>query len=321
MTLQPERKQEIDNALLESLLRESYTANPNDAQRIAGVMAGLDSAPHDALLRATQKSARTGWQRWMSLALAASVLIAAGYAIFSTVTSNAAYAAVMRSLESTPATRAYRVRMVHQRPVWGNREVTAELYLNDRNQFVVRHPGWSRFGDLWIGGDSNNRWIAPRMGPAYTGGEAIVGGWLTRRDILSPYLHVETVLERMSRVYQLQLLDNEPVAHVDSPETTTECQHIRGKLRGNNRPLPSQIELWADVDTGMARRLVLTWNRLPSERGPVSWTIELMGSPELPSNWFDLEGHIAAGRKVIPIQSIAELDAAEKDAAEKDATN
>lgn len=319
MTLEPERKQQLDEALLESLLRESYTSNPDDSLRIAQVLTNLDtnSVATTVTNTARVRSSRTV-QRWISLTLAASILIAAGYAITNLVTSNAAYAAVMRSLESVPATRAYRVRMVHQRPVWGKREVLAELYLNDRDQFVVRHPGWSRFNDMWIGGDAKNRWIVPRFGPAFTGGEAIVGGWLTRKDILSPYLHVETVLERMSRVYQLQLLDNESLPHVDSPETLTECQHIRGKLRGGHRGLPAQIELWADIETGIARRLELTWNRQPSERGPVSWTIELMGSPDLPSNWFELDGHIAAGRKVIPIRSIDELDAAEKDT-EKDA--
>ena len=321
MALQPERKKELDDALLDALLRESYVTLPHDAPRINRLLSQLDetSSGNDrsktARVSSASSSGNSFWNRiatrWVSFAAAVVVLLAVGYAVTYMTTSNAAYAAVIRSLETTPATRAYRMRMVHQRPVWGNREVVSELYLNDRDQFVVRHPGWQRFADVWIGGDSKSRWIAPRFGPAFTGGEETLGGWLTRKDIPSPYLHVSTVLERMSRGYKLDLLDNESIAHADAPEISSECQHIRGKLRYSHRMLPTQIELWADVDTGMARRLELTWQRAPSERGPVSWTIELMGSPSLPDNWFELEGHISPDRKVVPIQSTAELDAVE----------
>ena len=148
--------------------------------------------------------------------------------------------------------------MVHQRPVWGKREVNSDMYLNDKNQFVVRHPGWSRFGDVWIGGDSNSRWIAPRFGPAFVGGEEIVGNWLTRKDIPSPYLHVSTILQRMSRAYRLTMLSDEELPQVDSPSKSTLCQHIVGELRKPNGTLPAKIELWASVETGMAHRLELT---------------------------------------------------------------
>ncbi len=312
MTLESNRKKELDDALLESLLRETFAANRDDGPQIKRVLAVLD---HPGLSTNRPKSDRLwrqSWTRWASVALAACILIAAGYSITYMTTTNAAYAAVIRSLETTPTTRSYRIRMEHQRPIWGKREVVSELYLNDRDQFVVRHPGWSGFADVWIGGDADKRWIAPRFGPAYTGGEEIVGRWLARKDILSPYLHVSSVLERMSRFYHLRLLDNEFIPHATAPDVTSECQHIRGRLRPGNRSLPAQIELWADIETGMARRLVLTWGRSPSERGPVSWTIELTGAPTLPANWFELEGHISPDRKVISIQSTAELDAAER---------
>lgn len=64
----------------------------------------------------------------------------------------------------------------------------------------------------------------------------------------------------------------------------------------------------------MAHRLELTWKRAQSERGPVQWSIDLVDSPELPSNWFELEGHVAKDRKIVPIKNAAELDAAENEA-------
>ncbi len=322
MTLEPERQQAIDDALLESLLRESFASSSRaneDTRRIDTLLARIHPQPEQLatsqptasqpVMRGSKKTA----YRWLSLAVAAALLIAVGLWTLDNATSSSAYAAVMRSLETVPPTRHYRVHMVHQRPVWGNREATADLYLSDSDRFVIRHPGWARFGDVWIGGDSKNRWFVPRFGPAFTGGEEIVGGWLAKKDIPSPYLHVSTVLERMSRGYHLKTIGREEIAHVDAPNRTSRCQHVRGERRGGNGAGPTQIELWADLDSGIARRLQLTWDRSSSERGPISWTIELMGSPELPPDWFELQGHISSDRTVIPIQSAATLEEVEGD--------
>ena len=311
MTLNPEQQAELDDALLDSLLRRAYVGDPQETQRMERLLTRL--ASEAVTLATSQPTWRRSSRRWVEVALAASLLLVAAYSLTYLTTNNAAYAAVMRSLEAPPSIRSYRIKMVHQRPIWGKREVTSDLYLNDRDQFVVRHPGWSRFRDAWIGGDASSRWIAPRFGPAFVGGEEIVGKWLMRKDIPSPYLHVSTILERMSRAYRLQMLNNESLPKTDSPGQSTICQHVVGKLRKSSRALPVKIELWADVDTGLAHRLELTWQRAESERGPLKWSIDLVDTPELPSNWFDLEGHITQDRKVIPIKSAAELDAAEND--------
>lgn len=311
MTLKPEQQAELDEALLDSLLRQAYVGDPQESRRIANMLARLDAESVSLQKQAT--NARRTSRRWITVALAASLLLAAAYTITNLTTNNAAYAAVIRSMEVTPSIRAYRIRMVHQRPVWGKREVTSDLYLNDKDQFVIRHPGWSRFRDVWIGGDASRRWIAPRFGPAFVGGEEIVGNWLTRKDLPSPYLHVNTVLERMSRAYRLKMLSDEQLPQIDSTTNSVLCQHIVGELRRPNGSLPTRIELWASADTGMAQRLELTWQRAQSERGPVQWSIDLVATPELPSNWFELAGHINKDRKIIPIRSASELDAAENE--------
>jgi hypothetical protein len=309
MTLGPEQQAELDDALLDSLLRQAYIGDPQEDQRIAQILAQLKV---NALEQ--QRQSRSSSSRWLTVALAASVLLIAGFSITYLSTNNAAYAAVIRSLEVPPSTRAYRIRMVHQRPVWGKREVTSDLYLNDKDQFVVRHPGWSRFGDVWIGGDSSRRWIAPRFGPAFVGGEEIVGNWLTRKDLPSPYLHVSTILDRMRRAYRLTMLTDEQLPQLDSSGKPVLCQHIVGVLRRPNGSLPARMELWVNVDTGMAQRIELTWHREQSERGPVQWSIDLVAAPVLPGNWFDLEGHVTKGRKIVSLKSAAELDAAENEA-------
>ncbi len=311
MTLEPEKKAKLDEALLDSLLHEIYVGDPREQQRIArvidelNVQAARPSSP-DTIAH------RNVWRRVVSITVAATLLLAAGYGLMQMTSSNTAYAAVMRSLEAQSATRAYRIRMVHQRPAWGTREVISDLYLNDRDQFVVRHPSLPRFGDVWIGGDAKNRWIVPRVGPAFTGVEETVGGWLMRKDVPTPFLHISTILQRMSKTYRLQMLDNVSIPHPDHPEQSFTCEHVVGLRRAANVTLPSRIELWADVETGMARRLELTWDRKPNERGPLSWTIELVGSPDLPENWFEVEGHVSPERRIIRVRSSTELDEAEQ---------
>ncbi|MCE3018184.1 MAG: hypothetical protein ACK56W_10190 [Pirellula sp.] len=317
MTLEPERQSALDDAIIESLLREFYVADPNDERRIASILNAIECEATEATTTdssSTQLLVNLRFQvnRWVSLAIAACVLLVAGLVFTFFSRGNAAYAVVMRSLEVTPKIRAYRMQMVHQHPLWGNREVTADLYLNDQDQFAVRHPGWSRFGEVWIGGDAKSRWVVPRFGPAFVGGEEIVGSWLAKKDIPSPYLHVSTILHRMSRVYHLTMNDDTTLTLADSGEIVA-CQQIIGELRGFNKTLPSKIELWAKLDSGIAQRLELTWQRAESERGPIRWTIDLMDSPELPSNWFILDGHINEGRRVVSIKSIAELEDVEND--------
>jgi hypothetical protein len=306
----PESQAPLNDALLESLLQIAYKGDCNEEQRVGRVLSVINSEL-SVEKPITDTMARPWRNRWVAFALAASVLVVLGLSIHYFPTNNAAYAAVIRSMGATPKTRTYRIHMVHQRPIWGNREVVADLYLNDHDQFVVRHPGWSRFGELWIGGDSTSRWIAPRIGPAFVGGEEVVGGWLAKKDIPSPYLHVTTILKRMSRAYRLTLNENQVFPGIEWALESTVCQHIVGELEQSNNMLPTKIELWAKHDSGIAQRLDLTWSRAASDRGPIRWTIDLVNTDELPNSWFSLEGHITTNRRIVTIQSLSELDAVE----------
>ncbi len=153
------------------------------------------------------------------------------------------------------------------------------------------------FGTAWIGGDAQQRWIAPPRGPVIVGGEEIVGRWLSGQDIVSPYLHLSTILERMGSGYALTML---PKATLDGPNgKSIECTHVRGDIRQQRAWLPRMIELWADVDTGMAQKVIIHWPPSPNRRGPIRWTIELIDTPtSLPNDWFDIAGH-APGRPIV----------------------
>jgi hypothetical protein len=308
MALNPEQKTQVDDALMESLLHELFHKDSTrDAQRIAQLVQRMDES-HPVQIRP-----QAVWFRRRSfIGLAATAaMILVGIFLLNYLTDNAAYASLSRSISASQAKRFYTVKMIQQAPLWGQREIGAEVYLDDQDRFVVKHPGWAGIGPIWIGGNPKERWIVPFRGPAVVGGESTVGGWLAKKDIPSPYLHVTTILHRMSRAYHLELLPDESIRYGDSLDKFISCQHIRGTLDRTTTQLPVTIELWADAETGTAQRVLLIWNREPNERGPLKWELNLAPTPELPENWFTVEGHIRPNSRIIRIQSASELDALE----------
>jgi hypothetical protein len=292
--LEPERKQKLDDDLLETLLLESFAKPGREDNRISDLMNKLEPIQIE-LAKAGDRYARLR-RRTISIAIAATLLLAIGASFFFAGQSSAAYAAIVRSLAAVPPTREYRVTMLHQFPVIGHRSFDAKLYLDDSNRFVVHHPGWNGLAEFWVGGSLDSRWIAPKNGPAIIGDDQMIAGWLSMRGIPSPYLHVTTILERLSRNYKLELLANELITDAGDKSKTIKCQHIVGTADTDLANRPWEIQLWVDIDSGVARRVVLNWKRERFERGPVQWTIELIGTPVLPDDWFELNGHVEFGR-------------------------
>jgi hypothetical protein len=118
-------------------------------------------------------------------------------------------------------------------------------------------------------------------------------------DFATPYLHVTTILKRTSRHYDLQRLPDDNLAAPGQPGTTVFCRRVRGVLRDTTRGLPRTINLWADRDTGIARRVILDWELQPGQFGRSTVTFELMGSKELPPEWFEHAMHHGEDRPVI----------------------
>ena len=298
--MQPERRQQLDQQWLDSLLTSAYQADERQPERIAAVMQQLDRP-------VVAQRARAPWyslQNLSALAIAASLLVLATFVMDNS--QQRAYATVARSAKAAPKTRLYRMHMLVQRPAIGQRELTADLYVDPSNRFVLKHPGMFGFGTAWIGGDAEQRWIAPPRGPVIVGGEEIVGRWLMGQDIDSPYLHLSTLLQRMSKGYALTMLGN--VALEGPNRANVECTHVRGDIRQARPWLPSTIELWADVDSGVAQKVVLHWPPMPNRRGPVRWTIDLIDTPgDLPNDWFDIAGH-AAGRPIVRARTDNDLE-------------
>jgi hypothetical protein len=311
MTLDEDRQKELDQIWLDSLLQESLRPEQDrDRQRIESLFSKPDfdlSEAHSAVDHKFRLLVR-----WLPLVIAASVLIAiSSWPQFSS-SNQKAYAAVDRSLRATPAAREYSIRILRNNLSGDELIRTAQLYLDKNNRFAVRRQSWLGSSDIWIGSDGTNQWFVPRVGPAFKGSERILGGWLMRKDSTSPYLHLNTALKRMKKDYDLTMLPEAGLDGVDG-EGTILCERVHGEWKSqakssSDRAMPVEIELWADKENGIARRVVLVWNREPNQVGVTQWSIDLVGYPSLAENWFEPSGHVGGGQRIITIGKETDLE-------------
>ena len=304
--LSDQRKAELDEAWLESLLVQLGRGTQlRDRSRVADGIQALSAS--DRVGPVTARRSRFNLANGSSLAIAASLALLAIYLVTNTH-DNRAQAAVARCQQATPALRQYRLQVVNQRAWIGRRQIEAQLYIDDKNRFVLEHPGWLALGKTWIGGDAQQRWIVPPRGPVVLGGEELVGGWLARKDIASPYLHMTTLLQRMTRHYSLERLEDENIESATSSLQRVRCARVHAQARQPRPNLPATIDLWADAESGIAQRVVLQWQRDRSGTGPLRWTLDLLDTPTLPEDWFEYSGHAPADRPILRARSTDDLE-------------
>ncbi len=46
------------------------------------------------------------------------------------------------------------------------------------------------------------------------------------------------------------------------------------------------------------------------ERGPTQWVIDFMGEPNLPVDWFQVEGHVDPSRHIVRLETQEQLEVA-----------
>ena len=305
MAQDPSPQSDANDRFIETLLQEAFAPDTAaDCSRVDQLMEQIRVGqvdPHPTVQLSEDPPQSTG-RSWARLAIAACVLIVCGYAAISLSGSNSAYAAVLRAIDSNSPTRQYRVQMTNRWPVVGEREVTAILYVNNHDEFCVWHPGWLPGGEIWVGGDMDSRWIVPRVGPIVIGDEDLIASALQGQGLGSPMLHLQTLLTRMSKEYDLELLDDENIPNLRHPGEFISCQHVSGVRVGADGMTPIKIDLWANRETGVAERVELQWPNDVESWLPLRWRIDLVAFPELDDDWFELHGHSEPDRIILPLQ-------------------
>jgi hypothetical protein len=304
------RRQEADMRMLETLLRHALRPEAEAREaRIQGVLQRLDESSvgrtenrRQAIVRISAKAKPA--RRWVSLAVALGLVVVIGLWWQMTNPTRRAYATVHETLRRASETgaRHYRVAAVIRRPLVGEREISADLYVDGADRFLLRHPSMLMVGEVCIGGNEREYWIAPSHGPILIGGEKMLRQWMSdKSDFSTPYLHVTTILDRMSEHYDLQMLPDDGLTLPDHPDATVRCRRVRGVLRDSAGRLPRKIELWADCESGIARRLILDWELQPEQLGRSKVEFELVGCADLPRDWFEHASHHEEGRPIVRV--------------------
>ncbi len=308
MTNENEANESTRGDLIDALLHSAYVDEQSTVRaQVEQVMQQIESE-QPAVTKPTAieiPTRRRRWNRWVSLAMAASIVVALVIVFQMYGPSPTALAAIERSLIAAgqDIARRYLITVSYRDSDNKTLSIRNDLYVLGNNRFALRHPALIPGTDLWLGKEGTEAWVVPSIGPVRTGDDLALSRWLSaHEDLPTPYLHITTVLDRMSRGYRLEELGQAQIVLANG--TQVECRNVIGRLRlAANQKLPATIELWADVDTGVAQRIEANWNLAAGESGREKMTLEFTEQPKLPADWFRAEGHYAPPRRVLRFEA------------------
>jgi hypothetical protein len=296
-----ESRDALMDALLSAALGDHAEARNRLIDKVLAQMRSGESAQRPQPTRPSDR------RRWMILGLAASILMALVFGLPWLVGPPIALAAIERSLMAAAAeiSRHYTIRTTFVEDDGTKRIVVSDLYVKGNDRFALRHPALLSDRDAWLGHENGQAWVVPGWGPVRTGDRIAFSRWLNAQEkFATPYLHVSTVLQRMSSGFVLAELSRETVKLANGTEIA--CRHIRGTSKDLGAAQPHSIELWADSSTDVAVRIVARWDVEPNAMGREQVELEFADASELAENWFRAEGHYHEPRLVIRFDSTDE---------------
>ena len=295
---------EFREAWVESLL--TSVANPQDhTDRVARAMEQIHAEP-DTLTWVALVRRRSLSLRWGAVAVAASALLAL-FLLVDAGSSRTAMAAVTRSLNvaSELMTRKYQLQVQYRDAADNVSQIDIDLFVRGHDRFTLSHPGLLPGTSFWLGTDSSEEWVVPPVGPVRKGNDMVLSRWLrSRGELDTPYLHVTSLLNRMSRGYRLASM---PDQEIELPDGTTHlCQVIEAELETTDEAnLPETIELWSSRDSGMAMQIIARWNLGEADVGKESVVVTFQGDePSIGDEWFTAEAHFEGLRDIKRVDSL-----------------
>lgn len=302
MTPQPPADEHIDpeSRLIDSLLTHALSgdAPQNEDRRVGNLLAAIRAETQ------TQTEAppttRRRLIRWLPLpAIVAAVVVIVAFLAQPGGSQNNALAAVERTIiaEQKPVVREYLVT-IKTRAASGRVSTRTHTLFVRQREFVIRSSALIGRGDIWLGGQGDQRWFVPRFGPVRNGSSDRFDRSSRHKPVIeTPFLNLSQTLERMSKFYDLQLTAGVQLAEGQS---TVICDHVVGtRTRATPAAPPMHAELWSDVETGFAQRVELKWDETDKTTRWLEATAQLVGTPDVPGDFFDHTGHHDSDRKVV----------------------
>lgn len=304
--LTPTQKRDLSQWLLiHSLIEQTQPKHQRQTREaLDRVLANLPDEADEVREVSTEEveptSSAPAWWRWQSVRWSSAIAIAAGILLavmlnWSTTPRSQAETIVQQSLQvvQQPQPRVYDVQIHARRPVVGDVDVEAKLYISGKDQFVLIHPH-PLGGEVKIGCDGQNSWVVPPRGRVILRHDRkLLGLLFPQTDLNLPMLHLHTMMERFAEDYQLRLLPSE--TEMDGNRS---FRRVHGERTEQFVWGPDSIDLWANPANGNVERLVLRWDQevlLPDGR---KVTFTLSESEPLPENWFEHQTHHEPQRPV-----------------------
>lgn len=291
-----------DFQFLDTLLKHIYQPHGDDRERrVRQVMAAIEqespSLPTPAGAPVSPSRRRRLWA--IPLVAAAALLLMAGLFWRIEDGPSPAIAAVEKAMGEAQAEtdRQYSMTITARTTALGEQTTAATLYVNGSDQFAVRHA--APLGEFWLGGDGQQVWFVPEIGPVLVGTEQILSRVLNRQQLSTPFLQITSILQRLKNRYELRLLGEEPLSPPEGEGDSVLYQKIRGTLKTADPQWPRTIDVWVSRQSGIVQRVVLNWDRPAERQGLSRLELRLVGQSQLPDDWYTHAGHHGPRRIVI----------------------
>ena len=317
----PGGNREADERLIHALLLHLHDdqANTRRDERVQrAIQAIRQPGPSDnagysepATLRPKRTLKFSTWSRRLTYAAAAAVLIVVGF-IAVTYDSKPAMASLTDILGALgkPGDRTYHITLVDlpeppdRRPPDDDRPPDdpervprpnlddAKLYLRDANQYVLeRHDPNGNDGMIFDGYDGKQSWRVTRGKLAETR-EGLGAGGIPIPPMMAdiPFTDLHGALERIQVDYTVEKFELTSMASGGE-----NLRHVFARRKSHEIRGPETIEIWANTQSGMPKRIIFDDAKIQGNRTPCRLTFDLVTQEPLPTNWFSPQPHLASG--------------------------
>ena len=287
---------DVNSRLMDSLLSESYRDDEKKVDLLVRQLSDSIRFQSYPMQEATRFYGTRALRKVVPLAIAAGILLV--ISLFPPSSRSEALASVNRIIEAErqASIREYTARITRQSRL-GERTTQHRLFVN-RQDFVMQSVDWfGRDETIWSGRNADELWLVPEFGPVRV--RRVNDGDTSIPRI--PFLSIGSMLVDVRNHYELALNTS---VELNKGGTTFLCDHIIATLNQSpdgqrgTRPFADRVEIFADPVSGVAHRLKFRW-RTPNRVGWRGIVAELVGSPDLPKNFFRRTGHHTPDRPVM----------------------
>jgi len=294
---------QTDDRLVHALLLHIHDpqAGEHHHQRVDRVMqsiGGSEQEPSQSASGATRRAIHQlqfpVWVRRGAWAAAAMILLALG--IFTiNYSSSAALASLDEIVKSLgrPGDRTFRIRAEPPAADPPDRPGLDQstLYLRDGNQYVLVRSD-PKGGEALDGYDGRQSWRI-RAGVLVETKDGRGAGGIPMPQVMAdvPFVDLQQTLERIRADYVIEQCDQ---ASLQSGREL--LRHILARRKSHDVKGPETVEIWANSQTGMPRRIVFSEAQSQGSPQPRRLTIDLASQAPLPVNWFTHGAHEAEPR-------------------------